>query len=341
MSVNSTIMLEERGPRPAYGWAFSLSTWIHLVLLVLVVWLPAMQPQREEKKEVVEFDVTRREASKPPPKPREPEPRPFQRAPAPRVPVPGGAPAERSSRGPAPPALPPPQLPRESPEGPKGSTGPSAMGPEGNRPAGPAGGFGEPAPGPGRGPGAPGTSELSRALSDFRRSLLRREGAGGGGKGDGGTGSGGSGIGVGPPSASGFGFGNLLFEGNDYDFAKTGYAPQAYYAILKAWYRRLYAMADRFEQWAFARDNFLLDHRNQIRFVIGRNGQIVRVDLIRGSGCEPLDTSAIDALREVVLPPLPEDFPRSEEGVLVTFIATGDIHGMRADPQLRWAYYGQ
>jgi hypothetical protein len=170
--------------------------------------------------------------------------------------------------------------------------------------------------------------------------VLGSEGSGGGGKGDGGTGSGGSGLGAGPPSASGFGFGNLLFEGNDYDFVKKGYASQAYYAILKAWYRRLYAMADRFEKWAFARGDFLLDHRNQIRFVIGRNGQIVQVDLVHGSGCEPLDTSAIDALKEVVLPPLPEDFPRGEEGVLVTFIATGDIHGMRGDPQLRWAYYG-
>jgi hypothetical protein len=131
-----------------------------------------------------------------------------------------------------------------------------------------------------------------------------------------------------------------MFEGNDYDFVKKGYASQAYYAILKAWYRRLYAMSDRFEQWAFAHGNWLLEHQNRIRFVIGRNGQIVRVDLITESGCQPLDTSALDALREVVLPPLPEDFPRSEEGVMVTFMATGDIHMMRTDPQLRYAYYG-
>jgi hypothetical protein len=145
---------------------------------------------------------------------------------------------------------------------------------------------------------------------------------------------------MGPPSASGFGFGNLLFEGNDFDFVKSGYASQAYYAILKAWYRRLYAMADQFEKWAFARSTWMLEHQNQIRFVIGRSGQIVRVDLITGSGCEPLDTSAMDALKEVVLPPLPSDFSRGEEGVVVTFMATGDIHVMRSDPQLRYAYYG-
>ena len=108
---------------------------------------------------------------------------------------------------------------------------------------------------------------------------------------------------------------------------------------LKAWYRRLYLMADQFEKWAFKR-GWMLDHQNQIRFVIGRNGQIERVDLINESGCEPLDKSAMDALKEVVLPPLPPEFPRGEEGVLVTFIATGDIHLMRTDPQLHWAAEG-
>lgn len=337
MSANSTIILEDKGPRPAYGWAFSISTWIHVILLVLLVWLPVVRPNREEKKEIVEFDVSKEKPPKPPPKPRAEESRPFQRPPRPKPPVSSQAPDARSQIV-RPPAL--PAEPLATPGAMGGGAGSPSTGPEGNRPAGPAGGYGEPAAGPGRGPGAPGNSELSRALSDFRRSLLGLEGRGGGGKGDGGTGSGGSGIGMGPPSASGFGFGNLVFEGNDYDFVKQGYASQAYYAIRKAWYRRLYAMADRFEKWAFARGDFMLDHRNQIRFVIGRAGQIVRVELVHGSECEPLDTSAVDALKEVVLPPLPSDFTRGEEGVLVTFIATGDIRGMRTDPQLRWAYYG-
>ncbi len=344
MSANSTIILDEKRPRPGYGWAFSASTWIHMIVLILLVWLPAVRPHREEKKEVVQFDVTKQEQPPPKPKPREPEPRPFRTPPASRPTPPTGGAAERPQF--VPPSgsqLPPPQsLPRERVDSrfPSQLPDPSSLGPKGDRPGGPAGGVGEPAAGPGRGEGAPGTSELSRAILDFRRSLLNREGSGGGGKGEGGSGSGGSGIGSGPPSASGFGFGNLLFEGNDYDFVKKGYASQAYYAILKAWYRRLYAMADRFEQWAFARGNFLLDHQNRIRFVIGHSGQIERVELLTESGCQPLDVSATDALREVVLPPLPEDFPRGEEGVLVTFMAMGDIHGMRTDPQLRYAYYG-
>jgi hypothetical protein len=342
MSGNSKIILEDRAPRQAYGWAFSVSTWVHLILLILLVWLPVVRPHQEAKKEIVEFDVAK--PPPPKPKPREPESRAFQRPP--QRPPPAGSAAERRQAVQPPGAQPIPRdpVPQSSvdprAEFPRPSGGSSSEGPKGDRAAGPDGGAGEPAMGPGRGPGAPGSSELSRALSDFRRSLMALDGSGGGAKGDGGTGSGGSGIGSGPPSASGFGFGNLTFEGNDYDFVKKGYASQAYYAILKAWYRRLYAMADRFEKWAFARGSWMLDHQNQIRFVIGRNGQIVRVDLINESGCEPLDGSAIDALREVVLPPLPEDFPRSEEGVLVTFIATGDIHGMRTDPQLRWAYYG-
>ena len=43
----------------------------------------------------------------------------------------------------------------------------------------------------------------------------------------------------------------------------------------------------------------------------------------------PLDASAADALREVVLPPLPADFPRGSETVHGRFIATGDIRTMR------------
>jgi len=47
------------------------------------------------------------------------------------------------------------------------------------------------------------------------------------------------------------------------------------------------------------------------------------------SGCLPLDDSAVDALREVVLPPLPQDFKRDKETVHGRFIAIGDIRQMR------------
>ncbi len=48
-----------------------------------------------------------------------------------------------------------------------------------------------------------------------------------------------------------------------------------------------------------------------------------------GSGCDPLDSSALDALSEVILPPLPADFPRDSETIRATFIARGDIMSMR------------
>jgi hypothetical protein len=345
MDLDSTIILDDKGPRQGYGWAFSVSTWVHIALLVVLVWLPVVRPHEEEKKEIVEFDVAKKETPKP--RRNEPEPQALRRKAVPRPPPQAGEAVDRreSVSPPPQPAVPREAQARQAPSMPPIASvpalpGSSSEGPKGDRAAGPGRGVGEPAEGPGLGPGAPGRSDLSRALSDFRRSLNALQGTGGGGKGRGGEGGGGSGVGMGPPSASGFGFGNLLFEGNDFDFVKSGYASQAYYAILKAWYRRLYAMADQFEKWAFANGTWMLEHQNQIRFVIGRSGQIVRVDLINGSGCEPLDTSATDALKEVVLPPLPSDFSRGEEGVLVTFMATGDIHAMRSDPQLRYAYYG-
>ena len=49
------------------------------------------------------------------------------------------------------------------------------------------------------------------------------------------------------------------------------------------------------------------------------------------SGCYPLDDSALDALREVILPPLPRDFPRGQETIHARFIAEGDVRSMRSN----------
>ena len=56
-------------------------------------------------------------------------------------------------------------------------------------------------------------------------------------------------------------------------------------------------------------------------FTIQRNGEVTGIILEGPSGCYPLDDSALDALREVILPPLPKDFPRDQETVHARFIA--------------------
>ena len=126
---------------------------------------------------------------------------------------------------------------------------------------------------------------------------------------------------------TGFGVGNLEFESRDYDW--TDYYRQIYMAIRAAWYSRLYQTQERFEKFALDRQDWTLDHTAQIRFTILRSGQVVGVAVEGPSGCVPLDASAVDALREVVLPPLPQDFKKDRENVHARFIAIGDIRGMR------------
>ncbi len=126
---------------------------------------------------------------------------------------------------------------------------------------------------------------------------------------------------------SGFGVGNLVFESRDYDWGD--YGRQVYNAIWQAWHRRLWMTTDEFEKWAHQNRNWYLDHRTQVRFVIMRNGQVTGIIQEAESGCGPLDESAIDALTEVILPPLPAAFPRDREVVHARFIATGQIRAMR------------
>jgi TonB family protein len=179
---------------------------------------------------------------------------------------------------------------------------------------------------------------MGRALSEFGRSLRAqepREGGGGGSGSGSGPGSG-SGSGLNPPDlsalpSSGFGFGNLEFESRDFDW--DDYARQVYVAIWRAWHNRLYLSTDAFEKWSYQNLTALLDHQNRIRFTVDRSGELGGIALETPSGCVPLDESALDALREVVLPPLPTDFPRAGETVHVRFIAYGEIRAMRPSLQ--------
>ncbi len=321
-----------RSERPAQGWAISISTWIHLVLLAVVLYLPlARKPAEPPKQDVVQVDMSQVPKAQVPRKQAAPvpvRPRPLQPPPA----------------QPSPQALlrPPLAIPLPLPPGGSSSLGNETRGGAQSSPPargeGTSGPPGELPPGPGHGPGSAPTRDLHGALQDFQDWLRSSRTPGGGGHGKGGGGGLPGGLDVPGLPPSGFGFGNLTFEHPDYDW--DPYARQIYFSILKAWYRRLYAMCDVFEKWAFSRGDWMLDHQNQIVFTIERSGLVTGVAIETPSGSIPLDDSATDALREVVLPPLPQDFPQATETVHARFIATGDIRNIRSDPQLRAAYYG-
>lgn len=131
--------------------------------------------------------------------------------------------------------------------------------------------------------------------------------------------------------ATGFGVGNLVFESRDFDW--SDYARQIYFAIWQAWHYRLYLTTDDFERWAHETGEWYLRHQTRVRFVIESSGQVTGILVEAPSGCFPLNDSAADALAEVILPPLPEDFPRDREVVHALFIATGEVLGLR--PTLR------
>ncbi len=161
--------------------------------------------------------------------------------------------------------------------------------------------------------------EFKRAVEAPRPSTPR--GPEGGGKGTGG-------ITMPALPSTGFGVGNLEFEGRDYDW--ESYGRQIHGIIWRAWHNRLLTTSSVFERWAAENRNWMLDHRNGVRFTILKTGQVVDVAIETPSGCYPLDDSATDALREVVLPPLPTDFQRDTETVHAQFVAEGEIRTMKA-----------
>jgi len=130
--------------------------------------------------------------------------------------------------------------------------------------------------------------------------------------------------------STGFGMGNMVFESGDYDWSE--YGRQVYMAIWRAWHHRLWATADDFEKWAHTTQEWVLNHQSAVGFTIQRNGEVTAIVHEGSSGCGPLDASALDALAEVILPPLPADFPRSTETVHARFVAVGEVQAMR--PQL-------
>jgi TonB family protein len=171
--------------------------------------------------------------------------------------------------------------------------------------------------------------DLNGRLRDFQRALEAPRPPSP--KGPKGGGSGTGGVTMPQMPETGFGVGNLDFEGRDYDWAD--YGRQIYWEILRAWYRRLLADSGVFERWAGEKRRFMLDDTARLRFTITRSGQVIDISVEGPSACYPLDDSAREALQEVVLPPLPEDFARDSETVHARFIAEGDIRAMRGQLQ--------
>ncbi|ANM31968.1 hypothetical protein ABI59_23985 [Acidobacteria bacterium Mor1] len=127
-------------------------------------------------------------------------------------------------------------------------------------------------------------------------------------------------------SLSNYGVGNLEFSSPDFDW--DDYGRQVYVAIWQAWHRRLLLSAEEFNRWGL-KNGMFLDHQNRVVFTIERSGLVTGVAVETPAGCFPLDQSAVDALNEVVLPPLPAAFTRDSETVRARFLMGGNIRGMR------------
>lgn len=130
---------------------------------------------------------------------------------------------------------------------------------------------------------------------------------------------------------------NLTFETKDFNW--TDYASAIYWAIWRSWHNRLYLTLNSFERWSIEHSSSAIEGVTGITFVIEKNGNISEIKPLFSSGIEPLDISAVDALREVVLPPLPPNFHKDRERVTGKFIAETDIKSMKYYiPLLK--YYG-
>ena len=132
---------------------------------------------------------------------------------------------------------------------------------------------------------------------------------------------------VGDLPVQGSPYGILEFSSRDYDW--SDYSRQIYERILKAWYRRIEQSTNEFERWGRERQAYDVDDSTRVDFTIQSDGDITDIYVITPSSCQPLDLSATDGLEEVLLPPLPDDFPRSSEEVKATFIMQVPVFELR------------
>ena len=304
--------------------ALAVSVAVHLLLFVLALLLPdelfvVARTMAAEPDTAITFSFTppgEELPAEPPPGevplelPRSP---PLPPPSEPARPEPEVAPAEPE---PIPPAPPPPA---PAPERPSPARRPQSAPADVDRPPqerGPATGL-----------------DLSRALEEYRRSLDLGRPAAPPRSAQEGTPRNVYVPDLGQLPTTGYGVGNLTFESRDYEW--DDYGRQIYNAIWRAWHNRLWATTADFEKWSHQNQWWVLAHEVGVRFVIERNGSVSGIVIEAPSaGCWPLDNSATQALDEVILPPLPPDFPRDREVVHARFIARGDVREMR--PALRY-----
>lgn len=103
--------------------------------------------------------------------------------------------------------------------------------------------------------------------------------------------------------------------------------------------RELYGRVRRFERDQQMRNLPNLDGRVAIHFFIVRDGSIQNLDIVSPSPLPTLDEASAAALRRAVLPSLPEDFPRDQEGVTFTFALQGFEAAVQLERQLREAQW--
>jgi outer membrane biosynthesis protein TonB len=164
----------------------------------------------------------------------------------------------------------------------------------------------------------PQKKDLQGMLRDFQRAIEQPQT---GTKKGGGSGSGG--LNMPDVPSIGVGIGNLEFESRDYDW--SSYARSIYWAIWRKWHMKMLDSVGVFERWGAERQRYVFDAKARIVFTIEKSGRVSGVAVETASGCYPFDDSATDALNEVLLPPLPSDFPRDQETVHATFIGE-DVH---------------
>ena len=249
----------------------------------------------------------------PPPVPLPPPTRMGEQVPIPHLPVPGKVPPEEGKSGkPGPPAE---EKPLEKPGTPDGTN-------DSDRGAGGPGTSGTPGGGPGSGPGSgivEGGTHGSIEVPPLGGGPLTHPGTGGGGHR--------RGLNYSVPVDSGA-FGDFSFDDKDYDWAD--YWSQMYWAIWRAWMNRLYVGLPAFDRWSFQRRATALKGSVLIRFVIERSGAVSSITVLEPSSMPPLDDSAQTALKEVILPRLPEDFTKNSEGVTGRFIMEiDDLNGWK------------
>jgi TonB family protein len=110
-----------------------------------------------------------------------------------------------------------------------------------------------------------------------------------------------------PGWLKGGGYGTMSFDTQGFPWGD--YARMLYVAIRNAWFERI-PLAAR-EGIA----GYTCQH-----FMIARDGAISDLDVVRPSEVPPFTKAASDAIRAASpLPPLPDDFPKSEEGVTFCF----------------------